>query len=166
MPATKAPGATPRIFVWLTDREIPERVVSYYEAPLNRPVLRRPLADDERVALEQRAADLRASLAPCGEGARARVGGAISRMFNGYPNMQRRTDAEAVAILDGYFSTLRERPAWAIIEACQIVREGRFPEFRSFAPSEAALNRLVADVTAPYRAQLQAIDNILVAKTK
>lgn len=150
--------------MWSTDREIPERVVSYYEAPFNRPVLRRALADDERTALEARAADLRAGLEPCGEGARARIGGAVSRMFNGYPNMQRRTDAEAVAILDGYFTTLRERPAWAVVEACQIVREGRFPEFRSFAPSEAALNRLVTELTAPYRAQLQATERLLAAK--
>lgn len=165
MPTTTAPLAVPAIFDLLTDRAIPDRVVSYYEAPLNIPVLRRELIGDERSALERRADHLRASLAPFGPNSKKTVGRAISEMLRGFPQMQRRSPGEALDIIGGYLATLRERPAWAIVDACQMVRAGKDTSSVDFPPSEARLNQIVGEILAPYRARLLAAERLLGAKS-
>lgn len=130
------------------------------------PVLRRDLRAEERGALDARAAILRAQLAPFGRVDRKAIVLALSDMLRGFPQMQRRSPAEALGILDGYFATLSERPAWAIIEACGRVRAGKVAGCVDFAPSEGRLNAIVGEVTAPYRARLQAAERILGAKRR
>lgn len=154
----------PVIFDLLTDRTIPERAVSYYEGPLQMPVLRRALQDGERTALDARAVTLRAHLAPFGRAERKAIVLALSDMLRSFPQMQRRSPAEALGILDGYFGTLAERPGWAIIDACALVRAGKIPGSVDFAPSEARLNAIVGEVIAPYRGRLHAVERLLGAK--
>jgi hypothetical protein len=147
-----------------TDREIPDRVVSYYEGDERRPVLRRRLTEAERAALDARASELRGALAPFRPEDQRKLGAAIARMLNGFSQMQRHDAAAAAQTTSAYLSTLRARPAWAIVEACERVRRGAAGSNPDFPPSEPRLNQIVSELIAPYRARLRKIEPLLAAR--
>ena len=127
-------------------------------------MLRRALAAEERAALEQRAAELRAALVPIADDQHDAVARAVSAMLGGFSQMLRKNDAEAVAITNGYLTVMRERPAWAIVATCLKVRAGSAGTSLDFPPPEPRLNWLVGETLAPYRARLAAIERLLAAK--
>jgi len=82
----------PKLFARAVDRDIADRTVAFWEnGGMERgdPVLRRPLTDAERGALERRASELRAAVAPWPETSRDTLLEELSGMFAAFPTMHR-----------------------------------------------------------------------------
>jgi hypothetical protein len=159
----------PAAFLIEVDQQIPDRVVCFFEggggAGEGRPVLRRPLRDDERAALEKRRADLLRTLAPPASGRHGdRAPAAIAGMLAAFPAMSRHDMKAGAAMVAGYLSTVRDLPPWAVIAACGKVRAGEASLDRDFCPSEPAFCATVRGIVAPYEAALQKVSRLLGAE--
>jgi hypothetical protein len=145
----------PPLFVPEIDRELP-RLVMFWEGgsasgeSKGMAVLRRPFTDVERTALEERVWSLTCAVAPPQEADRDTLLEAISGMLGAFPAMQRHDDLTAMAIAAGYLWTARERPPWAILKACGLVRSGAAGLNRAFCPSEPEFNAIAERCTAAW----------------
>jgi hypothetical protein len=157
----------PAIFVRETDRDIPERVVSWWYEGIAKPVpvLRRSLREDERTTLERRRRDLLIALAApadCHHG--DRCAGAVAGMLAGFPAMSRHDIKAATAMVAGYLSIVGDLPPWAIIKASRVVRSGQAGLNMSFCPSEPEFCGVVKRIVAPYEERRRKIDALLLAE--
>jgi hypothetical protein len=107
-------------------------------------VLRRPFTDAERSALEERIWSLSCAVAPPQEKDRDSLLAAIAGMLGGFPAMQRYDELTALALAAAYLWCARERPPWAILRACDMVRSGTAGLNRAFCPSEPEFNTIAA----------------------
>jgi hypothetical protein len=151
VPTTDENGL-PELYVPAVDRDI-QRAVMWWEnggVGSGTPVLRRPFSADEQSILERRVWELRCALAPFQEGNRNTLICEIAGMFAAFPAMQRYDEATALGIAAGYLWTVRDRPHWAIVKACTMVRAGTAGLNRSYAPSEPEFATLVARLVEPY----------------
>jgi hypothetical protein len=157
------PEQVPAAFICETDRNIPDRVVSWYQGFANpTPILRRALMPDERAALVRRRRDLMAATMPPPNGHfDDNCAIAVMRMLGAFPQSHRHNDENAIVIARGYLWVVREKPPWAIIAACRAVRLGMSGLNMSFCPSEPEFHAVVAKIVAPYEAQLRKIDLIV-----
>lgn len=157
------PAGLPEIFVSLTDREIPERVVCFRDMT-QKPLLRRELRGDERAALEQRAAHLRLALQACADDEHVDAAAAVSGMLAGFGSIGRYDGNTAKVITAAYVETVKERPLWAIERMCMDIRRGRAGLKPNYCPNEPELNVLIGHKIAPYRARLMAVEALLCAR--
>ena len=107
----------PGLFEREVDRGIPDRVVIWWQDGAAMPELRRPWSDEEKLALNRRADDLRTALLPWPQPSRNTLLQEISGMLGAFPSMQRLDKSTALSITLGYLWTVRERPHWAIVRA-------------------------------------------------
>jgi hypothetical protein len=158
----------PVLFVLAVDRGIPDRVVMFWNGGvgLGTPVLRRRLTDEEKSALEQRASHLRNALAPWPESSRDKLLEETSGMLGAFPWMQRLDEEAAMSMAAAYLWTARERPHWAIIKACEMVRAGTAGFNPSYCPSEPEFNLMIGRLIAGYVNRLAATERLLAAKTE
>ena len=103
-------------------------------------VLRRPFNDVERSALEKRVWSLKCAVAPPQEEHRDSLLAAIVGMLGAFPAMQRYDELTGLALAAAYLWSARERPPWAILKACHMVRSGTAGLNRAFCPSEPEFN--------------------------
>jgi hypothetical protein len=153
----------PARFVRAIDRDIPERVVMFWQDD-GTPVLRRPFSGDENSALQQRRSELLNTLTPWPETRRDPLLAKISGMLGGFPTNQRHDPETALVIAAGYLWVVRERPAWAIIRACHDIREGQAGFNREFPPSEAQFNWYIGRLVEQYEQMLRQTELLLSAK--
>lgn len=162
-----SPDAPPAIFDPVADRAIPDRAVAFWRGRGDEhggePELRRALTPDERSRLECRAAALRAALVPASANDR-RLRAAIGAMLGGYVQMLRHDAATARVIEGAFLYVVRAEPAWAIVEACELVRGGRAGLKPGFPPTEAEFARLVAQPVAILRQRLRVAEALLNAQ--
>jgi hypothetical protein len=157
----------PAIFVRETDRDIPERVVSWWYEGIAKPipVLRRSLREDERITLERRRRDLLIALAAPADGHHGdRCAGAVAGMLAGFPAMSRHDIKAATAMVAGYLSIVGDLPPWAIMKASRMVRSGQAGLNMSFCPSEPEFCGVVKRIVAPYEERRRKIDALLLAE--
>jgi hypothetical protein len=150
----------PAVFVRETDRDIPDRVVSWYEGSERRPVLQRDLTANERGALVRRQRDLMVALAASGR-RDDRCAAAVTMMLSGFPAMNRYDDETSVALTNCYLDVVREKPPWAIIEACRRVRSNHAGLNPAFCPSEPEFSFVVQRLVEPYQRMLRKVDDII-----
>lgn len=154
----------PSIWNRTVDRDIADRVVCFWRGEQLEPELRRDLEPDERQALVRRAGELRNALAPAPATSRNVLLGAIGAMLGAFPQMTRHSDETATAIAAGYLWTARERPHWAIVRACEMVRSGAADRTVSFCPSEPEFNTLIGGLVVDYERRLRAAERLLDAR--
>lgn len=130
-----------------TDIDLPRQLWEAWIEPGKPRLLRRPIRDDERSALEGR----RDELAPwvCGYAAEERdqAAEAILMMFSGFRSMAGQSDEQAVATVAGVLQSLQPFPVWAIKRACEEIRSrgytrkdgDRYVTERHWPPSDADL---------------------------
>jgi hypothetical protein len=170
-PAIQSPisehSRVPAAFVREIDRDIPDRVVAWYEngQELIKPNLRRALSHEERGALTRRRNELQHALAAPHTGRHGdRCASAVSGMLSAFPLMARLDLETAVATVGGYMHTVRNYPPWAVIEACEHVRSGAAGINRSFCPSEPDFCELVRKIVWPWELQLRKTEALLSAE--
>lgn len=146
----------------LTDRLIPNRLVCFRDIR-GRPELVRELTTDERAALELRVSSLKDSLEPYAPHDRTACAAAISGMIGGFSVMHRHSGEVAAAITAAYLWTVRERPRWAIEQACSDIRGGKASLAPNYCPNEPEFNVVIGNVLAPYKAKLAAASDLLKA---
>jgi hypothetical protein len=153
----------PSLFVPEIDRDLPSLVMFWEggsassEAYAHRgvPVLRRPFTDAERSALEVRIWSLTCAVAPSQEAHRDALLAAIVSMLGGFPAMQRYDELTGLAIAAAYLWSARERPHWAILKACGLVRSGTAGLNRAFCPSEPEFNAIAERCADAYVSALR-----------
>jgi hypothetical protein len=159
----------PALFVPAVDRGIPDRVVMFWEnggVGLGTPLLRRRLTDVEKSALEQRASELRNALVPWPESSRDMLLEELSGMLGAWPSMQRLDEETAMCMAAAYLWTVRERPHWAIIKACEMVRAGTAGLNPVYCPSEPEFNIIIGRRVAPYADALRRTQALIDAKVE
>lgn len=147
----------------LTDTIIPDRVVCFRDMR-GRPEIVRALTVDERSALANRLASLETALEPYQADDRIACGAAISGMIGAFAVMQRHSGEVAAAITAAYLWTVRDRPRWAIEQACSDIRSGRAGLAPNYCPNEPEFNIAVGKVLAPFRIRLAAAKDLLSAE--
>jgi hypothetical protein len=125
-----------------------------------------PLGDETRSRLTTRAHDLERAIAPCREEHRDRLLGAIAGMLGAFPTMQRHDRVAALGMAAAYLWTVRERPPWAIVNGCNLVRVGQAGLNRSFCPSEPEFSDIVKRLVAPYVDALRRVRLLLSAAVR
>jgi hypothetical protein len=157
----------PAVYVREIDRDIADRVVSWYEngQELINPTLRRTPTDNERAALMRRREELLVALAPPPTGRHGdRCATAIAEMMRGFRSMDKFDLEPATAITAGYLQRVRDYPPWAVIEACELVGTKRAGLDPTWPPSEAAFCEVVRGIITPYRLRLQKTEALLKAQ--
>jgi hypothetical protein len=87
-------------------------------------------------------------------------------MLGGFTNMQYHDAESAAAMTAGYLWTVRDRPPWAILRACEMVRAGTAGLNRSYCPHEPEFNSLIGRIVAVYELRLRAVESLLSAKVE
>jgi hypothetical protein len=154
------------------DRTISDRVVAFWSGTgpetenEGTPTLRRALTVDERSVLERRIAELTAALEPAPPARARELRAAIGSMLGGFPVMQRHDQAVAKALEHAYLWVVRAQPHWAVIEACERVREDEAGLNPGHCPTEPEFARVVKRRVASYRLKLQSAEALLRAKVE
>lgn len=148
-----------------TDRDIPQRLWCHWQEAGQPRCLRRALTDDERAALEARAAELAPVLQGHGQHDLSRVRLALSDMIGGFA--QRQDDATVSAKVDSQQRLLAEFPLWAIDRVCRRIRSDGYLRDgkveRRWPPSDPELFMMVRDVVQVYQHQLRSAAALLAA---
>jgi hypothetical protein len=146
-----------------TDRDIPDRVVAYYEGfAYHQPILRRDLRAGERIDLLRRREELLIAVGePITKRHWDRCAGAVSSMFRGFPTMARLNRESAVATVGVFLQEMRNYPPWAVIKACDLVRTGKADLNRTYCPTDPEFHEVVRGLIAPYELQLRKTDAVL-----
>lgn len=168
-------GTLPPAFVPETDRTIPDQTWSAWKPKGDEArTIRRELQPDERRKLQHRAASLQPHLKgfdrPTEDGI---VAAALAKMFGGFTTYRGEGD-QAIAKLRSTMDTIEVFPAWAIVEACEEIKEKGYDAFRDgevvrerqWAPSDPDLYRVIA---AKQQLRLDALRNaeqLLAAKVE
>jgi hypothetical protein len=87
-------------------------------------------------------------------------------MLGGFPNMQRHDRKAALGIAIAYLELAAERPPWAILKACQLVRVGEAGLNPGFCPTEPEFNILARRIVAPYAEALRSARQLLDADVR
>jgi hypothetical protein len=153
----------PAIFSREADRRIPDRVLMWTESN-GVAELRRPLTDAERATVERRTAELRSALAPWPKASREVLEGEVSLMLGGFAVMQRLDDLAAMGLVSQYLQLTRDKPYWAIVRACRLIREGKAGLAVGYCPNEAEFNKLIRSLVALYEERLIKAQQLLDAK--
>jgi hypothetical protein len=156
----------PAIYVREIDRDLRDLVRCWEGGAVGSgtPMLRRPLNDTERSALEHRIWELRCALTPFENSDREALGRAINGMLGAFPTMQRFDQVAALSMGRAYLSLAERRPYWAIVKACQMVRLGTAGLNSGFCLSEPEFNSLVGRLVEPYVNALRRAECLLAAK--
>jgi hypothetical protein len=155
----------PALHVREVDRDL-HAVVMFWEGGgvgTGTPVLRRPFNADEQSLLDHRTWELRCAVAPFQDRNRDELLQAISMML-GFPNMQRLDRSAALSMAVAYLSLTKERPHWAIVKACLMVRLGTAGLNPAYCPSEPEFNILIGRLVDPYVDALRRTECLMVAK--
>lgn len=128
--------------------------------------LARPLSGEETSWLSLRVHELERALEPWRGDSRDDLLGAISRMLGGFPNMQRHDRTAALGIAIAYLELAAERPPWAILKACHLVRAGEAGLNPGFCPTEPEFNILARRCVAPYVEALRRARQLLDADVR
>jgi hypothetical protein len=144
------------------DRSIPDRVLMWTG---NDSVaeLRRPLTLEERTKLERRDSELRSALAPWPQSSRDVLEAEVSLMLN-FPANRGLDEITAMGFVAQYLQLTRDRPHWAIVKVCRMVRLGTAGLLTAYCPTEAQFNLLIEREVADYERQLARTQRILDAK--
>jgi hypothetical protein len=152
----------PALFDREADRSIPDRVLMWTDSK-GAAELRRPLTVSERTALERRANDLRSALAPWPMVNRVVLEAEVSLMLN-FPANRGLDETAAMGMVAQYLMLSRDRPHWAIVKVCRMVRLGKAALPAAYCPTEAQFNLLIEREVADYERQLARTQRILDAK--
>jgi hypothetical protein len=152
----------PALFDSEADRSIPDRVLMWTDSK-GAAELRRPLTVSERTALERRANDLRSALAPWPMVNRDVLEAQVSLMLN-FPANRGLDETAAMCMVAQYLMLSRDRPHWAIVKVCRMVRLGKAALPAAYCPTEAQFNLLIEREVADYERQLARTQRILDAK--
>lgn len=166
-------GNVPDVFVKRADLEIPNSVwVDWIPKGGGSRAIWRPLKPEERSALEARAAELRPALAPYARPFEDdRVAQALADLFSGFRSM-REQGADALGLIDSAMRALAPFPAWAIEQACLVIRrdgylvqdrEGRWRTERHWPPSDPQICLVIGEVMKCHRAALASAEALLCA---
>jgi len=152
----------PSLFDREADRDIPDRVVmgTGSDGELE---LRRPLTDAERSVLERRANELSSALAPWPTTNRDVLEGEVSLMLN-VPANRSLDERAAMGFVAQYLQLTRDKPHWAIVKVCRLVRLGKTGLAPGYCLTEAEFNQLLEREVAAYQQQLIRTRRILNAK--
>ncbi len=156
----------PALYVKEADCD-PLRLVMFWEGGgvgSGTPVLRRPFSAEEQSVLERRVQELSCAVAPFENKNREPLLRAINGALGAFPMMQRYDQPTALGIVAGYLWTTRERPHWAIIKGCEMVRAGTAGLNAGFCPSEPEFNILIGRLVEPYAHALRRTEQLLKAK--
>jgi hypothetical protein len=82
-------------------------------------------------------------------------------MLGAFPAMQRYDDLTALAIAAAYLWSARERPHWATLKACDMVRSGSAGLNRAFCPSEPEFNAIAERCADAYVSALRRAEELL-----
>lgn len=134
-------------------------LVCWIPSDPNEPVgLTRLLAGDERQRIENRIAEIEASLAQ--RNARS-VERSIAAMMLSIPSGRASGD-EARAIVSAYVATLGDMPPWAVERAAMRFAGGEVTTANpAFAPSGAEVRKETDRLLVPYRAEIMRLRQIL-----
>jgi hypothetical protein len=144
------------------DRIIPDRILMWTGSD-GKAELRRPLTADERTALQRRASDLRSALAEWPQASRALLEGEVSLMLN-VPANRALDETAAMGFVAQYLQLTRDRPHWAIVKVCRMVRLGKAGLPTAYCPTEAEFNLLLEREVAHFERLLIRAQSILDAK--
>jgi len=131
------------------DFEFPRRLVCFrpMEGSI---VIRRQMRQDERVAVQTRAAALELCLEPLIEAEVAAVEASIAAMLGGFRQM-RQEGENVVRTVEITRAVLREFPAWAITKACLRLARRETNLDPRYAPNDAQIADEVRSILKPYR---------------
>jgi hypothetical protein len=152
----------PALFDREADRTIPDRVWMWTGSD-GVAELRRPLTVAERTALERRAGDLQSALAPWPKVNRDVLEAEVSLMLN-FPANRGLDETAAMGMVAQYLMLSRDRPHWAIVKVCRMVRLGKAALPPGYCPTEAEFNLLIEREVADFERQLARTRRILDAK--
>ena len=127
--------------------------------------LRRPLTVDERTKLERRDGELRSALAPWPTSSREVLEAEVSLMLN-FPANRGLDETAAMGFVAQYLQLTRDRPHWAIVKACRMVRLGKAGLPPAYCPTEAEFNLLIDREVAYYERALAKAQKVLDAKVR
>lgn len=120
----------------------------------------------ERSALEARAAELSAGLRAFEREEREVVRSTLHAMLGGFRSL-RESGEDAETAVEILLAVLREFPTWAIEEACMRIAQHKAdadpPLDPRWAPSDAQIYQIVADLVQPHRQTLQRVQALLSA---
>lgn len=142
------------------DSDIPRRVLGAWQETGKSRELRRDLTEGERALVAGRSAALEAALRPHSSSDVAGIEAQLAAMFSGFRALRQNTE-EAAAMVRITRHVLRDFPAWAISRACMRVARGQAGLNRNFAPNDAELHAVVADVVKPFRDRQRAARALL-----
>src|SRR5436853_4892216 len=149
--STKSTAVEPVMVALEADVEIPIRVRAPWVSSDGRRCLRRALTESEREILKRRHADLSLALDPYEPHEHPDVRKALAAMMAGF----RATPApreELEAVLGLLCNMLRSYPLWVIRETCRRIAMGTAEIDCRFAPNDAQVVALAAQIAQPYRA--------------
>lgn len=143
------------------DLEIPRRLISF--RPMTGPLaMRRAMRDDERDAVQARAAALELALEPYRDEAASEINATIGAMLAGFRSMrQQGDDVESTIAITR--AVLREFPFWAITQACLKISRRETQCDPRFAPNDAEIVEVVRSIVKPYRETFTAASALLSA---
>jgi hypothetical protein len=147
-----------------TDRTIPDRVLMWVGSD-GVAELRRPLTLDERTKLERRDSELRSALAPWPQSSREVLEAEVSLMLN-FPANRGLDEITAMGFVAQYLQLTRDRPHWAIVKVCRMVRLGKAGLPPAYCPTEAEFNLLIDREVAYYERALAKAQKVLDAMVR
>jgi hypothetical protein len=158
----------PEVFDLEADRTIPDRVLAWVGSDGIAELweVRRPLTAAERQIVEGRVRLLRSALAPSPKAERNRLEGEVSLMLGGFTVMQKIDEVAARGIIAQYLQLPRDRPFWAIVEACRMVRNGKAGLPIQYCPNESEFNTIIRRLVSDYERRLNAAERLLVARVR
>lgn len=143
------------------DFEIPQRVWSNWIPAVGKREVVRALRADEYTAVKNRIQQLTDGMHPFTLAEVSTVKASLAAMLGGYRAMRNETNDNAEGSVEILCAVLRDFPAWVIVEACLKISRNAADTSEKFAPNNAEIANVCAEVEAPYiKALKQALDLI------
>lgn len=167
-------SAMPVILNHLTDVVIPRRAMSAWREAGKPRCLRRPLNDDERLALEERRADLEPWVIGFHKAETDEIVVALADMYSAFPSLNSASDQAAGANIAKVMRSIEAYPKWAIERACEKVRtkgyvrieRGNYVTERHWPPSDPELIELIREEATLYADTWRNINEMLTAEVE
>lgn len=163
LPAKRDQTGFPVLFDRECDLEIPSQLLSSWTPENGEREIIRELKPAERLNLNGRARALTEALQPYSEQETNRVEAELAAMFNGFRSM-RQQGADVVGTIEITRRVLREFPVWAIAKGCMKIAQDRAELNARFAPNDAEIYRVVAEIVRHFRKTLAKVKSVLTAQ--
>jgi hypothetical protein len=144
------------------DLEMPRCLFSAWIPDAGQREIVRALTAGERAKLDTRAVALEQALTPYLPDEGHRVSAEIAAMFGGFRAM-RQLGEDIAATVEITRRVLRQFPLWAIAKGCMLIAQGCCGLDRRYAPNDAEIYEVMAEIVRPYREALQRVLALLSA---